>query len=63
MRLGKFTKTIYDESYDFSKCPECCSCITDEQAKDENFIDKHHLEDLKQCIVCFGCPASKSSKI
>ena len=42
--LGKFTKTIYDENYDFSNCPECCTLITDEQANDEEFINKHHIK-------------------
>lgn len=62
-RLGKFTKTIYDESYDFSQCPECCACISNEQANNEEFIDQHHLKDLQDCIRCFGCPASMSSRV
>ena len=62
-RLGKFTKTIYDESYDFSQCPECCTCISDEQANDKEFIDQHHLKDLQDCIRCFGCPAALNSRV
>ena len=62
-KLGKFTKTIYGEDYDFSQCPECCVMLTDEQANDETFIDQHHLEDLKDCIKCFGCPAAQKSKV
>lgn len=62
-RLGMFTKTIYDEDYDFSQCPECCSLISDEQAKDDNFIGKHHVNDLMKCVTCFGCPAAKASHI
>lgn len=57
-RLGKFTGTIYDEDYDFSQYPECCHCITDEEAKDEEFIIDAHMNDLKDCVMCFGCPAS-----
>lgn len=58
--LGKFTARIYDEKYDFSKCPECCIQITDEQAKDEKFVNEHHSKDLMDCMrCCWGCPASK----
>ena len=58
-RLGKFTKTIYDENYDFSNCPECCVCLTDEEANNEEFINKHHIKDLMDCVTCMGCPASQ----
>lgn len=58
-RLGKFTMRIYDENYDFSKCPECCTQITDEQAKDEEFVSKHHIKDLMDCLRCLRCPAAK----
>ncbi len=58
-RLGKFTKTIYDETFDFSKCPECCTQITDEQANDESFLEDKHMKDLLDCVRCFGCPAAK----
>lgn len=58
-RLGKFTKTIYDEDYDFSRCPECCVQLTDDQAEDEEFINAHHVKDLMDCVRCFGCPASQ----
>jgi len=60
-RLGKFTGTIYDENYDFSNCPECCTMITDEQEKDENFIKEKHTKDLLTCIGCNGCPAAQKS--
>lgn len=62
-RLGKFTKKIYDEHYDFSRCPECCTQITEEQAQDEAFIEEHHLKDLMDCVRCFGCPAAERSRI
>lgn len=58
-RLGKFTKTIYEDGCDFSQCPECCTQITDEQATDEDFINKRHVSDLMDCVRCFGCPASR----
>lgn len=58
-RLGKFTMRIYDEDYDFSKCPECCTQITDEQAEDEEFVRKRHIGDLMGCLRCLGCPAAK----
>ncbi len=61
-RLGKFTKTIYDENYDFSNCPECCTCLTDEEANDEEFINKHHIKDLMDCVACMGCPASQNKE-
>lgn len=61
-RLGKFTKKIYDETFDFSKCKECCTCITDEQANDEEFINKKHIKDLATCIFCMGCPAAKGEQ-
>lgn len=58
-RLGKFTGQVYDENYDFSKCPECCVCISDEQAEDEQFIQNQHMKDLIDCLGCLGgCPAS-----
>ena len=58
-RLGKFTGRVYDDDYDFSKCPECCTIITDEQAKDKEFVYQHHIKDLKDCVFCNGCPAAQ----
>lgn len=62
-RLGKLTGTIYDNNYDFSQCPECCTCITDEQANDEEFIEQQHQKDLQDCITCFGCPAALTYRV
>ena len=59
MRLGKFTGKLYSEDYDFSKCPECCLCISDSQAKDEEFISRQKAKNLVTCLSCMGCPASK----
>ena len=62
-RLGKLTGTIYDNNYDFSQCPECCTCITDEQANDEEFVKQQHLKDLQDCMTCFGCPAALTYRV
>lgn len=62
-RLGKFTGKVYDENYDFSQCPECCTQISDELAQDEEAIGKHHVNDLLSCIGCFGCPAAAKSRV
>lgn len=62
MRLGKFTGRIYDENYDFSNCPECCVCITKEQAEDEAFVSAQHIKDLMDCLTCMGCPAAKGER-
>ena len=54
-RLGKFSGQIYEES-EVKDMTECGVCITDEQSNDEEFIQKHHLKDLLDCVTCFGCP-------
>ena len=61
-KLGKFTKTIYGEDYDFSQCPECCVQISDEEAQNEDFINAQHMKDLLDCCGCFGCQAAQSNK-
>lgn len=61
-RLGKFTGTIYNEDYDFSKCPECCNILTDSQANDSAFIEAKKLSNRSTCTFCMGCPASIESK-
>ena len=53
--LGKFSGMIYDDSKDME---ECGVIISDEQAKDEKFISDHHVKDLLDCVLCFGCPKS-----
>lgn len=58
-RLGKLTKTIYDETYDFSQCPECCTYISDEEANDEEFIKQLHRKDMTDCVTCFEYPCVK----
>lgn len=62
MRLGKFTGQVYHEDYDFSNCPECCVCITDDQARDETFVSEHHIKDLMTCARCMGCPAANNGR-
>ena len=54
-RLGKFSGQIYEEN-EIKDMPECGVVITDEQANDEEFISKHHVKDLLDCVKCFGCP-------
>lgn len=58
-KLGKFTGKVYDDDYDFSKCPECCVCISDEEANDEDCIVQRHANDLLDCLSCRGCPAAQ----
>lgn len=56
-RLGKFSGKIYE--YDEIKTiEECCLCITDEQANDEEFISNYRSKSLLDCIGCNGCPLS-----
>lgn len=57
-RLGKFTGKIYEES-EVKSMNECGICISDEQAKDEDYIQKMHLNNLLVCCGCFNCPESK----
>lgn len=61
-RLGKYTGTIYGDDYVFSNFPECCTMISDEQADNEEFISKHHINDLKDCLTCCGCPAASGRR-
>lgn len=56
-RLGKFTGKIYDES-EIPKMEECGVCISDDQARDEKWVKKHHVYDLAECIRCYGCPVA-----
>lgn len=60
-RLGKWTGRIYTEE-DPHSSKECCTCITDEQAKDEAFISAQRTQDLIDCIDCSGgCLMSKGA--
>lgn len=54
-RLGKFSGQIYEWN-EGRTMPECGTIISDEQANDEEFISKHHVKDLLDCVKCFGCP-------
>ena len=58
-RLGKYTGKIYEDDYNFELCPECCVCISDDDAKNENYISERHNKDLLGCISCMGCPAAR----
>ena len=57
-RLGKFSGTVYAES-EVEYMNEGGVCISDEEANDMDFISKHHVGDLMDCINCFACPKSQ----
>lgn len=61
MRLGKFSGYVYTED-EAKNMEECGVCISDENAADEEWCQKHHLEDLMDCLKCFGCPLAQKSK-
>lgn len=58
-RLGKYSGKVYEE-HEIQTMDECGTVITDEQAADKDFIKAHHMCDLTQCMLCLGCPTSKS---
>lgn len=60
MRLGKFSGRVYTED-EAKNMKECGVCISDENAADEKWCQKHHLEDLMDCLKCFGCPMAQKS--
>lgn len=60
-RLGKFTGQVYDENFDTSNIKECCTLITDVEANDDDFIDRHHVSDLMDCVICLGCEEAQRS--
>lgn len=60
-RLGKFSGKIYNES-ETKDMRECGVMISDEQAQDEEFIRIHRIEDLLDCLKCFGCPMANGLK-
>ena len=57
-RIGKYTGAVYQDDYDFSKCPECCTVVTTEQASDEHYRTNLVLRNLLDCSNCRGCPAA-----
>ena len=58
MRLGKYSGKLYEEN-EVHLMEECGVCISDDQAKDEEYIKKHHVQDLLDCIKCCGCPRAQ----
>lgn len=44
MRLGKFSGRVYTED-EAKNMEECGVCISDENTADEEWCQKHHLED------------------
>lgn len=61
-RLGKYTGKIYEEN-EVEQMQECGVCVSDEQANDEKYINEHHLQDLKDCVTCCGCPMAQKNVI
>ena len=61
-RLGKFTGTVYNEDYDFSKCPECCDVLTDSQANDSAFIEAKKLSNRSTCTFLYGVPGGNGKQ-
>lgn len=57
-RLGKYSGRVYEEN-EMHTIEECGVCITDDQSIDEDWISKHHTNDLMDCITCYGCPMSQ----
>ena len=57
-KLGKFTGTIYDDN---DNPQECCTCISDEQANDDNWQTMKHALDTLDCDGCLGCPESRKA--
>lgn len=60
MRLGKYSGKLYAED-EVKNMQECGVCISNEQASDKNWINERHLQDLKGCVVCFGCPMAQQN--
>lgn len=54
-----FANTVSSEY----KMEECGVCIADEHAKDEEWVSKHHIQDLVECIACYGCPLAQNGVI
>lgn len=61
-RLGKYSGGIYEEN-EVHTMEECGVCITDKQAKDEEWVSKHHVDDLMECITCCGCSLAQRGVI
>ena len=61
-RLGFFTGKIYDDKdYNCRNYPECCLCLSDERAEDEEYLNKERLKNKIKCSGCNGCPASQEA--
>lgn len=62
MRLGKYSCKLYIED-EVKNMQECGVCISDEQANNEEWINERHLQDLKDCVTCCGCPMAQKNVI
>lgn len=60
--LGFYTGKIYDDDQRHS-AKECCHCITDQQASDDEWIREQHLKDIASCLFCNGCPESNRESV
>lgn len=61
-RLGKYTGRIYKDD-EIKNMKECGVCISDEEAKDEDFIDTLKKRNSIDCFLCGGsCPESLKEK-
>lgn len=60
MRLGKYSGKLYTED-EVKNMQECGVCISDEQANNEEWINERHLQDLKDCVICCGCPMAQKN--
>lgn len=57
-RQGKFSGKIYDEDYPVKDIEECCHQLSDAECTEEK-VQARHINDLSNCIRCFGCPMSQ----
>lgn len=64
MRLGKYKYSgkLYTKD-EVKNMQKCRLCISDEQANNEEWINERHLQDLKECLTCCGCPMAQKNVI
>lgn len=61
-RLGKFSGKTYNED-EIENMNECSVMLSDSEVDNEDFIAERHLNDLKQCLLCIGCPLAQDSMV
>jgi hypothetical protein len=57
-RLGKFSGKIYAEN-EVKNMKECGVMLSDSKINNEEFIAKLHIENLRDCVTCMGCPLAQ----